>query len=93
LSWLAKNPEAALRGIRRTVVDVVEDMNANGEAVPEPLATRTFSGKILLRVPPDVHRHLVMEASEEHVSLNRLMNARLACPGAGTMGRKELEHA
>jgi predicted HicB family RNase H-like nuclease len=82
LSWLAKTPETALRGIRRTVADVVADMEAEGEAVPEPLATRKFSGKILVRIPPEVHRDLVREASEEHVSLNRLVSARLAYPHA-----------
>ena len=82
LSWLAKSPETALRGIRRVVADVVADMEAEGEAVPEPLATRKFSGKILVRLPPEVHRDLVREASEEHVSLNRLISARLAYPNA-----------
>ncbi len=93
LSWLASTPEAALRGIRRTVSRVVEDMEACGELIPEPLAVRKFNGKILLRVPPEVHRHLVMEASEEHVSLNRLVNSRLAYPGMDSSNRKELAHA
>ena len=39
-----------------SVADVVADMQANGEQVPEPLATRPFSGKFLVRVPPHVHR-------------------------------------
>ena len=42
LSWLASNPEAALRGIRRVVAEVVEDLSANGEPVPEPLAYRAL---------------------------------------------------
>ena len=78
LSWLAKTPEAALGGIRRVIAGTVADMEANGEAVPEPLATRKYNGKIQLRVPPEVHRHLIIEAKEEQVSLNRLLNARLA---------------
>ena len=78
LSWLAKTPESALRGIRRVVANVVADMKANGEAVPAPLATRKYSGKILVRVPPEVHRNLAIEAAEEHISLNRLVNAKLA---------------
>ena len=36
LSWLASTPEAALKGIRKVVEDVVKDMLENGEAVPEP---------------------------------------------------------
>lgn len=77
LSWLAATPEAALRGIRRVVADVVTDMQTSGESVPEPLATRKFSGKFMIRIPPDVHRELSIEASEAGVSLNRLASAKL----------------
>ena len=38
LSWLAASPEAALRGIRKVVADVVADLRADGEPVPEPVA-------------------------------------------------------
>lgn len=78
LSWLAPEPEDAFAGIRRVVGEVVEDMQSAGEAVPEPLATRPYSGRILLRVPPEVHRELATRAAEEGVSLNRLLNARLS---------------
>jgi predicted HicB family RNase H-like nuclease len=78
LSWLAPTPEGALRGIRKTVAEVVTDMLDNGEKVPEPLASRKFSGKFMVRVPPEVHRHLAIEAAEEKVSLNRLVSAKLA---------------
>jgi predicted HicB family RNase H-like nuclease len=78
LSWLAATPETALRGIRRVVADVVADMQASGESVPDPLATRKFSGKFMIRIPPDVHRELSIEAIEAGVSLNRLASAKLA---------------
>lgn len=78
LSWLAATPEGALRGIRKTVAEVVADMRANGETVPEPLSSRKFSGKFMVRVPPEVHRHLAIEAAEEKISLNRLVSAKLA---------------
>ena len=39
LSRLAKTPEAALKGIRRVVSDVVKDMKSNNEQVPEPIVT------------------------------------------------------
>jgi predicted HicB family RNase H-like nuclease len=77
LSWLAKTPNAALSGIRKVVADVIEDMLANDENVPEPLAARKYSGKFQVRIPPEVHRNLVIEAAEEHVSLNRLVSAKL----------------
>lgn len=33
LSWLDATPEAALRGVRQVVADVVADMQASGEVV------------------------------------------------------------
>ena len=78
LSWLAPRPEDAFAGIRCAVADAVQDMQSAGEAVPEPLASRPYSGRILLRVPPEIHRELATQAAEEGVSLNRLLNARLS---------------
>jgi predicted HicB family RNase H-like nuclease len=77
LSWLAPTPGGALQGIRRLVAEVIADMEANGEAVPEPLSIRSFSGRFVVRVPPEVHRELAMEAAEANVSLNRLASAKL----------------
>jgi predicted HicB family RNase H-like nuclease len=77
LSWLAATPEAALRGIRQVVAEVVADLEANGEAVPEPLATKHYSGKFLVRVPPELHRRLALEAAEAGVSLNRIASEKL----------------
>src|SRR6266404_217584 len=70
LSWLAETPEAALKGIRKLVAEIVEDINIQGETVPEPLAVKGYSGKFLVRVPPAVHRRLALEAAEAGVSLN-----------------------
>jgi predicted HicB family RNase H-like nuclease len=78
VSWLASSPEAALRGIRTVVAKVVKDMRANGETIPEALSTRRYSGKFMVRVPPDVHRQLAVEAAEAGVSLNRLASAKLS---------------
>jgi predicted HicB family RNase H-like nuclease len=78
LSWLAATPEEALRGIRRVVAEVVIDLKHNKESVPEPLATRQYSGKFQVRVPPELHRRLALEAAESGVSLNRLASAKLS---------------
>ena len=78
LSWLASTPEKALRGIRRVVASAVKDMRTNREPVPEPLCSRRYSGKFMVRVPPEVHRQLAIEAAEEDVSLNRLVSAKLS---------------
>ena len=78
LSWLAKTPGAALKGIRKLVEDVVKEMQDEGEAVPEPIACRHYSGKFMIRVPPQVHRKLAIQAAESGVSLNRLASSKLS---------------
>ncbi|MCX7167706.1 MAG: toxin-antitoxin system HicB family antitoxin [Rhodocyclales bacterium] len=78
LSWLAKTPEAALKGIRRIVSEVVADMQATGEEIPVPLAEKHYSGEFRVRIPPQVHRALATQAAEQGVSLNRLASAKLA---------------
>ncbi|MGH7076844.1 MAG: type II toxin-antitoxin system HicB family antitoxin [Acetobacteraceae bacterium] len=80
LSHLAGDPEAALRGIRELVTAVVADMRKRGEPVPEPIAVHAYSGKLLARIPPQLHRLLAIEAAEAGVSLNRLISLRLALP-------------
>jgi predicted HicB family RNase H-like nuclease len=78
LSWLAPSPEDALHGIRDVVAGAVADMKKNGEPIPEPTTSKKYSGKFIVRVPPEVHRRLALEAAESGVSLNRLASARLS---------------
>ncbi len=78
LSWLDRNPEAALKGIRNLIKNVVKDMRNEGETIPEPIACRHYSGKFMVRVPPQVHRKLAIQAAESGVSLNRLASSKLS---------------
>jgi hypothetical protein len=78
LSWLAPTPETALAGIRKLVRDVVRDMKSAGEPIPVPLAARQYSGQFRVRIPPQVHRSLAVQAAEQGVSLNRLASAKLS---------------
>jgi predicted HicB family RNase H-like nuclease len=68
---------AALQGIVDLVEQVVADMAANDEPIPEPIATRHYSGKFQVRITPESHRMLAIRAAEEGVSLNRLVSAKL----------------
>lgn len=52
-------------------------MEANKEEIPEPIAAKSFSGKFMVRVPPEVHRSLALQAADAGVSLNRLVSSRL----------------
>jgi predicted HicB family RNase H-like nuclease len=78
LSWLAKTPEAALKGIRKVVAQAVADMKTNSEPIPEPIATKRYAGKFIVRVLPELHRQLALQAAEAGVSLNRLVSLKLS---------------
>ena len=78
LSWLAADHEEALRGIRQLVAEVIADMQANQENIPEPVAARNYSGRFMVRIPPELHRELALEAAEAGISLNRLASDKLS---------------
>lgn len=78
LSWLALKADEALRGIVKLVREAVDDMVKSKEPVPEPMSLQQFSGKILVRVPPEQHRALAIEAAEQKVSMNRLISRKLS---------------
>ena len=78
LSWLAKTPEKALKGIQKVVAEVVADLQASGEPVPVALSEKSYSGEFRVRIPPLLHRNLALMAAEQGVSLNRLASAKLA---------------
>lgn len=78
LSWLDESQELALKGIRELISDTITDMKENKEMIPVPFSVRKYSGKFIVRIPPEVHRKLAELAAEEGVSINRLVSARLA---------------
>jgi predicted HicB family RNase H-like nuclease len=78
LSWLEASPEKSLQGIRKLVKEVVADLKRSKGSVPEPISTRPFSGKFMVRIPPEVHRMLAIQAAESGVSINRLVSSKLA---------------
>ena len=78
LSWLDADPDEAFSGIRCVAEEAVAILEQDDEPIPEPLATRAFSGVFKVRVPPETHRRLAIEAAEANVSLNRIASEKLA---------------
>lgn len=56
--------ENAALGWLRSVIDA-------GQKIPEPIAENEFSGKLVLRLPRDIHRQASLIAAREAVSLNQ----------------------
>ena len=80
LSWLDNDYASALQGIRNVVAEVVSDMQSNNEPIPQPLATKRYSGNFTVRIPPDLHRSLAIQAAEDNISINRLVSSKLSAP-------------
>jgi predicted HicB family RNase H-like nuclease len=70
LSWIAESREGALAGLTLVVEEVLNDMLAEGEEIPAPWDERSFSGKFNLRLGPDLHKRVALEAAERHESMN-----------------------
>jgi predicted HicB family RNase H-like nuclease len=78
LSWLASSRNQAIEGLEQLVGDVVDDMRANDEKIPEPFAERKYSGTFNVRIGEHLHRDLAMHAAEQHMSLNQFVVKKLA---------------
>ena len=52
-------------------------MARNKEDIPLPISARRYSGKLVVQVPPEVHRNLVVEATEFGTSLDQIVRAKL----------------
>ena len=78
LSWLASSRNQAIEGLEQLVADVVDDMLAKDEKIPEPFAERKYSGTFNVRIGEHLHRDLAMSAAEQHISLNQFVVKKLA---------------
>jgi predicted HicB family RNase H-like nuclease len=72
--------DAALRSVQQVVTAVLKDMTRSREPIPQPLGKRSFSGRLNVRMPSYLHRYLAIEAAQQSVSLNQLINLKLEAP-------------
>jgi predicted RNase H-like HicB family nuclease len=69
--------EEALREIKNVVEFALKDLTESKEPIPEPFGKRSFSGRLVLRMPEYMYRQFVLEAMQQSVSLNQLLNLKL----------------
>lgn len=77
LSYLDKDQMEALKGIVEVVEGALELLKEEGREVPVPLSQRDFSGKFALRMTPEQHMRISLEAAEQGVSINQLLVSRI----------------
>ena len=86
ITFHGKTVEEAQQAFRDSVDDYLEFCTSLGEAPDKP-----YSGKLLLRVNPQLHQKLHVLASSRGVSVNKFIARRLAavarkCPIGGMFG-------
>ena len=74
-----ETPNEAWKMLKEVQREVISLMLARGVDVPEPEALRHYSGKIALRISPQLHRNLSGNAKRAHTSLNQYISQALEC--------------
>jgi predicted HicB family RNase H-like nuclease len=64
---------AVLTQLQTIVEEWVEILLTEGTPLPTATANRKFSGKFLVRLPPEVHRRIALKAMARGDSLNQFV--------------------
>ncbi len=72
-----KNEEKVFQKLCVAVEDVVNTMKKSGKDLPQPTTNRKFSGKIALRMSPDLHKALFINAMQSGESVNKFIQHKL----------------
>lgn len=72
-SAFGKTPDRALEELVTAIELWLETAKSKKWSTPKPLATRDAGGRILLRLPRELHQEYLSLATEEGVSLNQYM--------------------
>ena len=70
-------PDKAFAEIRKAVEAALKWMQDEKEELPEPFSLHKFSGEFRVRMPPEKHRKIAIEASLQGVSMNQFIVAKL----------------
>ena len=68
-----KTQEKALAEVRKVILESIKWMLEDGEEIPEPFSLHRFSGEFRVRMPPEKHRKIAMEAALQGISMNRFI--------------------
>lgn len=69
--------EDAAANAQEAIAVYLETLDAQKRPYPPALSERTFSGKVPLRISPDLHRDLTARAMTEDLSLNQFIERKL----------------
>ncbi|MBI4411371.1 MAG: type II toxin-antitoxin system HicB family antitoxin [Deltaproteobacteria bacterium] len=64
----------ALKNVEKAIDGWIHTAKEFNMPIPEPLPAKKFSGSFNVRIPRDIHRGLVLKATENKISLNHLVS-------------------
>ena len=71
-------PGEAMENLNQAMEAWIEAALDTGQAIPDPIATAGYSGRVLLRLPKSLHREAARRAEMDGVSLNQYLVAAIA---------------
>src|SRR3990170_1152227 len=71
-------PGEAMENLNQAMEAWIEAALDTGQAIPDPIATAGYSGRVLLRLPKSLHREAARRAEMDGVSLNQYLVAAVA---------------
>lgn len=71
-------PGQAMDNLNEAMEAWIEAALDSGQAIPEPIGTAGYSGRVLLRFPKSLHREAARRAEMDGVSLNQYLVAAIA---------------
>lgn len=74
---MADTPKELHEQVIYTLDLVIEDLKKDGKPIPPPDDSSNFSGKVLLRIKPQLHAKLFLEAQANQTSLNKYIESKL----------------
>ncbi len=72
-----KNEKEVFNELCQAVHEAVALLEEENRPLPEATINKKYSGKILLRVPPPLHKALAIKATQEGESLNKIIQDQL----------------
>jgi predicted HicB family RNase H-like nuclease len=77
LSAHGKTQEEAFQEIKKVVAMTLKWMAKEKEEIPEPFGLHRFSGEFKVRMPPEKHRKIAIEANLAGISMNQYIVSKL----------------
>ena len=73
----AKTQEQALALVGEAIERHLRELEERHLPLPIPFSRKRFSGKILIRIDPALHRNVAMQAAMEGISMSRFIENKL----------------